>query len=210
MYLNDFIVNDFEGIDLDMFKLCLLLYADDIVIMSETEERLKHSLFVREKYSDIYKLTVNATKTKVMIFMKGGRVNRNIRFIYKENVLEIVSKFTYLGIIFTTGGYINTPFEILAGQALTAIYKLKSNLLKRPGITVQHKLDLFDKLILPFLNYGSEVWGLNDSTKLEGIHIHFCKHILGVRGQTQNNCVHGELGRTSLKSRRLVNICTIR
>ena len=81
MYLNDFIVNDFEGIYLDMFKLCLLLYADDIVIMSETEERLKHSLFLREKYSDIYKLTVNATKTKVMICRKGGRVNRNIRFI---------------------------------------------------------------------------------------------------------------------------------
>jgi len=34
-----------------------------------------------------------------MIFRKGGRVNRNIRFIYKENVLEIVSKFTYLGIV---------------------------------------------------------------------------------------------------------------
>ena len=47
------------------------------------------------KSSDIYKLTVNGTKNKVMIFRKGGRVNRNIRFIYKENVLEIVSKFTY-------------------------------------------------------------------------------------------------------------------
>jgi len=31
---------------------------------------------------------------------------------------------------------------------------------------MQHK---FDKLILPILDYGSEVWGLNDSTKLEGI-----------------------------------------
>ena len=46
----------------------------------------------------------------------------------------------------------------------------------------------------------------NDSTKLEGIHIHFCKHILGVRGQTQNNCVYDELGRTSLKSRRAINV----
>ena len=65
---------------------------------------------------------------------------------------------------------------------------------------------MFDKLILPILKYGSEVWGLNDGTKLEGIHIHFCKHILGVRGQTQNNFVYGELGRTSLKSRRVVNV----
>ena len=55
--------------------------------------------FCLKNYCDRWKLTVNATKTKVMIFMKGGRVNRNIRFIYKENVLEIVSKFTYLGIV---------------------------------------------------------------------------------------------------------------
>ena len=43
---------------------------------------------------------------------------------------------------------------MLAGQALKAIYKVKSNLLKFPEITVQHKLDLFDKSILPMLNYG--------------------------------------------------------
>ena len=69
---------------------------------------------------------------------------------------------------------------------------------------------MFDKLSLPILNYGSEVWGLNDSTKLEGIRIHFCKHILGVRGQTQNNFVYGKLGRTSLKSRRVVNVIRYR
>ena len=89
----------FKGIDLDMFKLFLLLYADDIVIMSQTEEWLKHGLFFLETYCDRWKLTVNATHIKVMIFRKGGRVNRNIRFIYKEDVLEIVSKFTNLGIV---------------------------------------------------------------------------------------------------------------
>jgi len=65
--------------------------------------------------------------------------------------------FTYLGIVFTAGGNLNATFEMLAGQALKAIFKLKSNLLTFPGITIQHKLDLFDKLSLPILNYGSEV-----------------------------------------------------
>ena len=82
-----------------------------------------------------------------------------------------MSKFTYLGIVFTTGDSFKT-FEMLAGQALKAIYKRKSNVLNFPGITVHHKLDLFDKLILPILKYGSEVWDLNDSTKLEKIQIH--------------------------------------
>ena len=74
MYLNDieehFILNGFEGIDLDMFKSFLLLYADDIVILSETEEGLKHGLFLLEKYCDRWKLNGNTTKTKVMLFRK--------------------------------------------------------------------------------------------------------------------------------------------
>jgi len=60
-------------------------------------------------------------------------------------------------IFFTTGGSFNTTFEIFASQALKSIYKLKPNLLNFPGITEQQKLDLFDKLSLPILNYGSEV-----------------------------------------------------
>jgi len=81
-----------------------------------------------------------------------------IRFIYKENVLEIVSTLTYLGIVFTTCRSFNTSFEMLAGQALKAIFKLifKSNLLKFPGITIQNKFDLFDTFILPKLHYSSE------------------------------------------------------
>ena len=34
----------------------------------------------------------------------------------------------------------------------------------------------------------------------------FAKHILEGRGETQNNFVNGELGRTSLKSRHAVNV----
>ena len=60
---------------------------------------------------------------------------------------------------------------MLAGQTLKAIFKLKSNLLKFPGITIQHKFDLFNKFILPILYYGVKVWGIN-----EGIQSYTCLH----------------------------------
>jgi len=41
-------LNDFDGIDLGLLKLFLLLYADDIVIMSETEEGLHKGLLLLE------------------------------------------------------------------------------------------------------------------------------------------------------------------
>ena len=45
MILKTILSNGFEGIDLGFLKLFLLLYADDIVIMSETEEGLKKVCF---------------------------------------------------------------------------------------------------------------------------------------------------------------------
>jgi len=44
--------------------------------------------------------------------------------------------------------------------------------------------------------------GVNEAVKLENIHMHFCKSILGVRSQTNNNFVYGELGRYPLRLRR--------
>jgi len=50
MYLNDieeyFILRGFNGIDIGFLKKILLLYADDIVIMSETEDGLNQRILL--------------------------------------------------------------------------------------------------------------------------------------------------------------------
>ena len=40
-----------------------------------------------------------------MVFRKGGQLRRNMKFMYKGNELEIVRKFTYLGIVFTNSNW---------------------------------------------------------------------------------------------------------
>ena len=117
-----------------------------------------------------------------------------------------MKKFTYLGIVFSSGGSFSETFKTLSGQSLKAIYKLQSYLYKFTDISVVHKLELFDKLILPILNYGSEVWGYNKADCVEKVHLSFCKNILGVRKTTQNSFIYGELGRTPLIYKRYVNI----
>jgi len=49
------------------------LYADDIVILSESETGLQNGLDLLECYCDRWKLKVNISKTKAMLFKKGGR-----------------------------------------------------------------------------------------------------------------------------------------
>lgn len=44
---------------------------------------------------------------------------------------------------------------------------------------------------------GCEVWGFHSGTALERGHLQFCKKMLGVKKNTQNNFVYGEFGRMS-------------
>ena len=63
------------------------------------------------------------------------------------------------------------------------------------GIEPATKLSLFDSLDSPILLYGSGIWGLQGFDCIDKIHIEFCKILLGVRQQTPNYAVYGELGR---------------
>ena len=116
-----------------------------------------------------------------MIFKKGGVIPRNIKFYFDQQEIEIVKKFTYLGIVFTSGGSMTTAQNTLSGQAQKAIFKLNKYLYKFTYISPKHTLDLFDKLISPILNYGSEIFGFSKDMSLERVHLQFYKRLLGVK-----------------------------
>ena len=58
--------------------------------------------------------------------------------------------------------------------------------------------DLFDKVVVPVLCYGSEVWGYERQERIERVHTKFCKRVLGVSNNTSNVAVLGECGRYPL------------
>ena len=43
---------------------------------------------------------INKSKTKIVIFRKGGRLPANLQFNYEGSKSYIVNKFCYLGIVF--------------------------------------------------------------------------------------------------------------
>ena len=210
MYVNDLEQesgnNGVNGIDKGMVKLLLLLYADDTVLFGQTPDELQKSLDILGAFCDRWKLTVNITKTMVVIFRKGERLPINLLFTYKGSNIEIVNKFCYLGIVFTSGGSSFETQKTLSGQALQAIFTLNKYMNSFTVLTPAHILDLFDKLITLILNYGSKVWGFHNAKAIETVHMSFCKKMLGIRQSTQNDFVHGELGRIDYQSRRYINI----
>ena len=59
-------------------------------------------------------------------------------------------------------------------------------------------LELFDRLILPILTYGSEIWSFENDQLLEKLHLKFRKYIAGLKTSTPKVMVYGELGRFPL------------
>ena len=141
-------------------------------------------------------LDVNASKTKVVIFSRGKV--RNFRdFVFNGEVLEVVDEFTYLGVVFNYKNNFKKAQNKQVSQAKKAMYSLmiKSKKLRLP---IDIQLDLFNRLVVPILLYGSEVWGYENLTQIEGLHNQYCKQLLRLRKNTMNHMALGELGRLEL------------
>ena len=76
--------------------------------------------------------------------------------------------------------------KTLPGQALKAIFTLNKYMNSFTVLKPAHILNLFDELIAPILNYGSEVWGFHKAKAIETVHMSFCKKILETKQSTQN------------------------
>ena len=57
-------------VNLNNRKLNCLLYADDIVLLSETPEGLQKTIDLTEKYGENLGLEINIKKTNTMVFFQ--------------------------------------------------------------------------------------------------------------------------------------------
>ena len=91
----------YKGVKLnDNLNVPILLYADDIILISTSSSELKNMLQTVYTWCSKWRLKVNATKTKIMHFRSKRRPLTNEIFYYGAGALEIVKYYKYLGVIF--------------------------------------------------------------------------------------------------------------
>ena len=190
--------------DTDYFNA--LAYADDIVLLSRTEEGLQNAIDITEKYCEKWRLTINHNKTKTMVFSPG---NQKIKATFRVNgkELENVKEFKYLGItVHKKGCSFNPTLKYLKLKATRALYALRAKV-NINSLPIQVALKLFDAIIKPILLYGSEVWEpfLNHNSEkweendIERTYTQFLKQTLGVNRSATNAMIRGEINRHTLR-----------
>ena len=177
-------------------KMNCILWADDIIILSESEEGLNTLLGQLKDYSDLNQLKVNTEKTKCMIFNRTGRLIRR-NFYLGSTKLECVRSYKYLGLSITPSGEIRSALDDLRSRALKAYMALKNKLGTCFRDHIDDTIGLFNAMIKPILLYGSDFWGclkLPRNNPVENLYMQFCRQVLGVQKNTTNVGVLLELG----------------
>ena len=179
-------------------EIMLLMYADDMVCVSESVEGLQDSLDLLYDYCNTWKLTVNMKKSSVLTCKPGGRTRMDEVWFWGEQILDTCTEYKYLGITFTCGGITNTCLNVLNDQAKKSLCSLLSGMRSIGVFPPAAALRVFHTSITPILHYSCEVWGYLPGDNLQITLNRFCTNILGVKLSSSNAAVAGELGQYPL------------
>ena len=134
VFINDipelFISKDCDPMYLGETKVNCLLYADDLVLLSQSESGLQESLAKLECYVKRWKLKINFKKSKVLIF--GSKSQRRpyimTNWYFGGDLIECVDEYPYLGITFHYAGGFKLARKRLHNKALQAYHSIFKNL----------------------------------------------------------------------------------
>ena len=195
-------ISDFEesfsnqdiGINVLDTLIKVLMFADDTAIFSLTSKGLQAGLENLSRYCNKWGITVSTKKTKVVVFRKGGRLKKNEKWNYEGKNIEVLSSFKYLGCTISVKNSFSKCIDELASSGRRALFCLKKCVSQNNEMLPSMQIQLFHTMVLPILSYGCEVWGLDDASPLDVIHLTFLKSLLKVKTSTPNCFVYGELG----------------
>ena len=98
--LPSYVRNTQDPIKLNDKDIHCLMFADDIVLFSKSQVGLQEKLNKLHDYCKDWCLSVNTSKTKIMVFNKAGKLITH-QFMYDGKPLECVKSYKYLGIHFS-------------------------------------------------------------------------------------------------------------
>jgi hypothetical protein len=162
-----------------------LLYADDLNKLSDTVGHLQNLINSLSDFCQKWGLSVNLSKTKVMVFRRGGVLKKNEKWFLQSKKIEVTTYYKYLGLTFSSRLSWTMGQKTLAAQAHKVVAFILQVSRKVKCFDVEMLWMLFDKMVLPILTYGSEIWGVNTHNCIERVQNKFCKYVLKLPIQTQ-------------------------
>ena len=200
LFINDCVrrINDLhKGIRLDdvnSTELSMLLYADDVVLLSDNEGNLQNMLDSLSEWCGTWNFRLNGAKSKVVHFRNPSAPGTEHVFTCGDVSLEVTDKYKYLRLWLTEHlDYLLMTREI-ANSAHRALAVLIAKSKINGGMPFRIFSKLYNSLVMPIITYGAAVWGFKEYSSINAVQNRASRFFLGLGKSTPNAALHGEIG----------------
>ena len=147
------------------------MYADDIILIAETEDDLQKMLDTLSIWSNIWRMEVNPEKTKVMHCRKSSVAATNNIFKLGEQNIKFCKTYRYLGFeVSETVDFVD-GVKTLHEAGSRALGAIISKHYSSKGLSFPVFEKLYFNTVVPVTDYASEVWGYKTYDFADKIHL---------------------------------------
>ena len=207
--INDLVkeINELNmGVDCGADKVSILLYADDIALISDDAEKLQNILNYMKSWCTKWRMKVNVKKTNVVHFRKKRKHLCKQKFLYGNEIIYTVPNYRYLGFYFDEhlDFIFGTNLLIDSGNRALGSVISKFKTLKDAGFNTFTKM--VDNCVNPICEYFSGIWGYVHNKNINKVHNRACRYHLGLPPKTPIYGFQGDIGWLLPKYRNYCNM----
>ncbi len=209
IYINDLCaeINRLQcGVKVGENRISMLMYADDLVLLSNSALRLQQMLDCLTIWCKKWRMDINQKKTKIMHFRKKTTRRANFNFRCCDKDIGYTENYKYLGLWFNEFSDMCFAAREIAKSATRALGVIICKFKALGGLSYTCFKKLYDTSVESILRYGAGVWGDNEYKILNTVQNKAARFILGVHKTCANIAVRGELGWANWKTKQTVEV----
>ena len=167
-----------EYIDCDIVNI--LLYCDDIVLLTENEDDLQFLLQIVERWCRHWQLDVNLTKTDILHVRNKRKSQSWFVFLFNNRPVNYCSNYKYLGITLNCHLDYNYTTDILTDSAGRALGSIVCKMIKNQGFSYPVYTKLIDACVNSIADYAGEVIGYKSYISTEKLYLRGARAFIGL------------------------------
>ena len=192
--LLDLLNQEINGIDLETCQINALVYADDLVLITDKPDTLDKLLLTLNQWCVENRMYINPDKTKIIHFRQPKKQKCEYTFTCGKDHIDYIDSYKYLGVDFTehlSWAQLIQSISISANRAANYLIAKARN---SGALVFEVYTHLYNTLVLPIIGYSSFVWGYKAYSDITKIQNNLMRSFLGVSRNAPIAALLGDMG----------------